>query len=302
MSVDTAFTGFASDDYLYKLDDGGIVLNTEATPNAPFVDIGRVVGLDSAPARSHEREYYGADGGFVDAENESIRPIVLSGTVYSNNALDLEAYLDSLKANWALSGKVRNFYVMTPGVGTRVLFCKSLGVSYDWERGRRVGVVPIQFILRAEDPAQYGAEVVTPGVELPTGSPTGRGYNKSYNYGYGGSGVTSSVLSFTLGGNRPSYGKFLIHGPVENPTILNERTGQLMRFNTLIEPGSFYEVDLRYRRVRLNGESSRRTTLVGANIWFPFEVGLNMFTFGGTQYVAGPPNATLQALYRPAYR
>lgn len=301
MSVDTAFIGYELEDYLYKLDDDGVVLNTEATPTEGFVDIERVVGLSSAPARDREREFYGADGGFVDAEFESVRPVVLIGTAYCNNYDLMEVFLDRLKANYAVSRNVRNLYIKIPGVGTRVVFCKSLGVEYDWERMRRTGQTPIQFILRAEDPALYGAEL-SDDTGLVSGTVSGRGYNKAFDYGYGAGTATSGVLQFVLGGNRPSYGKFLIHGPVENPTILNETTGQLMRFDIKLEPGDFLEIGLRYHTVRLNGATDRRNVLKGARIWFPFMPGNNTFRFGGTQYIAGPPDASLVALYRPAYR
>lgn len=302
MSVDTVFAAYGTDTYLYQFGDTGIVLNTEATASSPFVDVVDVVGLDSAPIRSSERDYNGMDGGFVSAEYENVRSIIIEGVVYGNDPAALELFLDDLKENYAPSSTVKPFYIKSPGIGTRVIYCKSLGVKYDVNRARRTGSCEVLITLRAENPAFLGAELSS-SVELPGGGVVpGRGYDKSFDYGYGSTGATGGILTVNVASNRPTPGKFRIHGPVENPTILNENTGQLMYFGISLPALQFLEVDLRYKTVRLNGETNRRNVLRGTNVWFLLQKGLNTFRFGGIQPVPGPPNATLELIYRPAYR
>jgi len=83
-------------DYTFQL-DSGVVLNTDTLP---FVDVQRVVGLDSAPYRETIRDHEGTDGGYIDAEFETGREVIVEGIAYCD-VDNAETFFDSLKQNYA---------------------------------------------------------------------------------------------------------------------------------------------------------------------------------------------------------
>jgi len=115
------------EDYTFQL-NSGVLLNSSIL--LPFVDIDRVVGLDSPPFRETVREHEGQDGGFIDAEFESGRDVILEGTVFADSST-IEDYLDDLKANYGPIRAPVPFVFKAPGVGERVLFVTFRGCRYD---------------------------------------------------------------------------------------------------------------------------------------------------------------------------
>ena len=130
------------DDLTFQFGEDGVLLNTDPIIpfedlSSAFVDITNIQGLSSAPFRTTERSREGQDGGFIDAELEEMRTIIIDGTVYAPTYA-LEPYLESLKANYAPSKTTKPFYFQAPGINGRVVFCKSYGVKYDWTVDRRL--------------------------------------------------------------------------------------------------------------------------------------------------------------------
>src|SRR5882672_7106541 len=106
-------------DYEFQLNDSGVRLNSDSTN--PFVDVTKASGLDSAPYRETIRDHEGTDGGFIDAEFEKGRDIILEGTIYGTVA-NVETYLDSLKANFAPVATPIPFYFKPGSVSERLIF------------------------------------------------------------------------------------------------------------------------------------------------------------------------------------
>lgn len=195
-----------SGELVFKLGDTGTELNTDAVP--PFVDVTRVYGLDSSPIRETERDHEGVDGGFLDAEFEKGRPLMIDGTVYAT-AQTLEAYLDKLKEEWAPSPTPVPFYFRPPGQTDRVLFVKPRGLRYDWASDRRVGTQRCQFVFYAEDPRIYDA--ILSSVVIPFGGPAGIGfqfaglfdtYTRNVSNGFG---TSDSGHTYTLTGTAADF-------------------------------------------------------------------------------------------------
>lgn len=262
-----------SGDLVFKLGNSGVELNTSVS--LPFVDITKVTGLDSAPYRETQRDHEGVDGGFMDAEFERGRSIVLEGTVYADTAT-METYLDSLKENYAPSRTLIPFYLQPPGTGERVVFVKPLGCRYDWETMRRTGQSAIQFSMFAEDPRIYSSELLQQVIAQGVAAITGRGYNKGYNYTYGAT-VTPSQTNCVNSGNRDTPVVMTITGPVTNPTIFNDTEGTSLRFLLTLSATDTLVVDTQYHTVRVNGVS-RRGALVNPN-WFFLHKGDNFLRY-----------------------
>lgn len=283
-----------TEDLTFKLKDAGVILNSSVT--SPFVDINKVTGLDSAPYRTTERDWEGNDGGFMDAEFEKGRSIVLDGTVYADTG-SIESYLDSLKANYAPSTTLQNFYFKVPGQAERLLFVKPLGCRYDWDELRRLGQCAIQFSMFAEDPRIYDSTQSSASVPLGATVYTGFGFNLGFSFGFGGTSSTTDQVTITISGNRPTPPIFSIAGPVTNPRILNDVTGDELRFNITLDVTDVLTIDTKYKTVRLNGTSNRRSALVAPD-WYFLEPGSNTL-----RYRAESSSASILTIYyRNAWR
>jgi hypothetical protein len=284
-----------TDELSFRLGDTGVILNTDA--GFPFVDIDSVKGLDSAPFRMTQRDHEGDDGGYIDAEFEKGRDIVLSGTAYTDTAL-MEQYLDSLKYNWAPSTSLIPFYFKSPGRPERFLYVKPLGVRYDWDTMRRLGQAAVQFSAFAEDPRIYELTAITAVINLGATVYTGFGFPFGFPFGFGGVSTTTDEVTVTNSGNRPTPPLLTIAGPVTNPRILNDTLSKEMVFTITLLAGETLVVDPKNKTVRLNGVTNRRNTLQ-APTWFYLAVGANSIRYRAE---SSDPTSTLTITFRPAWR
>ncbi len=283
-----------TEDLTFQLGDTGTVLNTDSF-GLPFVDIDIVVGLDSAPYRETRREHEGTDGGFMDAEFERARDIILTGDVYANSD-EMEEYLDTLKADFAPSTVLVPFYYKSPGVDERVVFVKPLGCRYDWDRMRRIGKARIQFKAFAEDPRLYDATLTSVTIPFAEGASLGFGFNLGFNFGFGGSSGSDGVF-VTNAGNRSTPPTFVITGPAETPTIRDDTYGHSLTFNISLAAGETLEVNTQYRTVLLNGSINRRSTLVEPD-WFFLEPGQTFIRYNALSGTG----SSMDVLFRSAWR
>jgi hypothetical protein len=283
----------ALDGYTFRLGDEGVVLNADAS--LPFVDVTRIIGFDSAEARETERDWEGNDGGFMDAEFERGRRIILEGKIYCD-VDDVETYLDALKENWAVSRTLVPLYLKAPGVVERILFVKPLGVKYDWETARRYGETAAQFLCYAEDPRFYSTEEFTIDIDLNLGTTTGFAFNFGFNFDFGVAVAGLGTNAFNHG-NRPTPFVLTFFGPTTNPRILNDDTGAQMDFEIDLASDQSLVVDTKYRTVRLDGVTNRRNALIEPS-WFFLQKGNNHLRYFSDSIVAVVANVT----YRSAWR
>lgn len=285
------------EDYTFKFLDNGIMLNTDADPLNPFVDIESVEGLSNAEYRTTERDREGMDGGYVDAEFEKVRSIVITGTVYATHET-LEPYLELLKANFAPNRTPQPLYFEAPGINERVVFCKSYGFRYSWEQARRTGITPFQITLVAEDPSIYDS-LPTQGTTSLASAGTGRSYNKSYNYGYGVS-IVGGIVNIVNAGNKDTGALITIFGPIVGPRVVHDLTARELFFDTVLSESQYLEINLRSRTVMLNGTANRRSIMSGK--WFMLPPGPNSLRLLGTDPIGGAPDPSMLVFTRSAYR
>jgi hypothetical protein len=283
-----------TEELTFQLGDSGTILNTDSV-SLPFVDITDVVGLDNAPYRETERDHEGTDGGFLDAEFEKGRPIVLVGEVFTESG-SMEAYLDQLKADFAPSRTLVPFYYKAPGVDERVLFVKPQGVAYDWETLRRTGRAKIKFKCFAEDPRIYNASLSEYTVDYSAGALVGFGFPLGFDFGFGGSTSTDTV-TVTNTGNRPTPPTFIITGPVNTPIIRDETYNHVLQFDLTLAAGETLTVNNQYKTVTLNDGTNLRSALQEPD-WFFLEQGDTSIRY--TAYDGTGSSMTVQ--FRSAYR
>lgn len=283
-----------TEDLTFMLGDSGVVLNTDSS-GLPFVDVVSVLGLDNAPYRETRREHEGTDGGFIDAEFERGRDVIINADVYSDSDT-MEDYLDSLKFNYAPSRVVVPFYYKAPGVDERVLFVKPLGFKYDWEQLRRTGRARAQFKMFAEDPRIYSANETTINIAFSAGALTGFGFDLDFDLGFGGAASTDGAFVTNLG-NRPTPPTFTITGPASEPSIRDETNGHILAFNITLETGETLVIDTLYKTVRYNGTANRRNTMTSFD-WFFLNPGDTFIRYGASTGTG----STLDVTFRSAWR
>jgi hypothetical protein len=289
--VEPVQTGYITSDYQFQFGDEGTVLNQDL-PSVPFVDVTKVSGLDNGEYRVTERAREGMDGGYIDARFLKPRTIVIEGIIYGD-----ESYLETLKADFAASEEVKPLYWQASS-RQRIVFCKSLGLQYDWTTSRRTGSIPFQVQLKAEDPNIYSTALMMGSTPLGTPPTTGMTFPLAFPLTYGGTGAAAyGSLMILNNGNKPTSAVFHINGAVIDPEIVHDNSGKRLSFSGTFSPSDVITVDTRNRTVLLNG-SYRRTILKGSSRWFNIDVGSNTVRFLGTA-VSGNP--TLDFFSRPAF-
>lgn len=277
----------------YQFGDTGIVLNS--SPSIPFVDIEQVSGLDNGDVRSSTKDHEGADGGFVDSAYQTLRTVVLEGTIYANpNAF--EAYMESLKANFAPTFLPVPLYFQTDA-GPRVVYGKSQGLRYVKTNARNYGKQPFSVTILCEDSRIYDSTTQTVTVYTNTIVTEGRGYNKGYPFGYGAA-IEPNSGTLILPGSRTSPGQYMLYGPVVNPIVINDTLGLEWDFFIALSKDDYLIIDPAYKTVRLNGGQSRRSSMVGR--WWQLQPGTNDFRLFGTDTVTGVTRLVVNAL--PSWR
>jgi hypothetical protein len=105
-------------------------------------------------------------------------------------------------------------------------------------------------------------------------------------------------LTVTNEGSFYSYPVLRAYGPIVNPTIVNQTTGELLTFVGSIASGDYWEVDLHAQSVKLNGTQTVRALNVAASSWFACGFGTTQLQLAGSGFTA---QTLLRAYMRSAY-
>lgn len=284
--------------YTFQYGDAGQFINSDT--ELPFVDLTKITGFDSGEFRTSNRVREGVDGGFLDAEYENMRTIVLEGNAYADPG-NIIPYLFQLKADYSPTKKAKPLYFELPGLGPMVLYCKSLGIKFDIEQAVATGVTPVQIQLQAEDPTIYARDLKIVTAVFDTTAPTlGRGYNRSYSYGYGASGqVAPGTLIIRNSGFKEAKALIRISN-TDSPQIISDNEGKVISLKSYISGTDYMELDLRNRTVMLNGTTNRGNQMVTPTSWFMIQPGDNYLRLLGKPAGLGKP--TMTVILQDAYR
>lgn len=168
------------EDYTYCLGESGFVLNTDFSGVLPFVDVTSITGLDTAPQRVGTTEREGSDGAYVDNTFQSMRTIVITGTVYAST-FDADTLCDTLRAQYA-NPTVQPFYFKHPGKLIRFANAQGGGAVYNVDTNRRIGQTPIQLSLLCGDPYIYDFPANFAAATPATPSSVGFGFTPQVNF------------------------------------------------------------------------------------------------------------------------
>lgn len=288
------------DDYAFMFSDTGILLN--ANNNAPLVgapifDVQSVKGLDLNNVRTSMRISEGEDGGTVEGEFIDPRTITVEGVLFCNAGDSIETQLDMLKANYQPGTVDKPFYMKSPGVAQRVVFCKSLGVFYDIDQARRYNSTSFQIILQAGDPIIYSSAVKSISGTLSSEVTGGHGFDHAYDLGFGGITTSGSYISIVNSGNKAVGANINLPGPVTWPRLVSDTASKTLYFPGLVAGvGDIIAIDLKRRTVKLNGASRRLYVDVNEG-WFKILPGTNVIRYQAVSTTPVPLDGTFRDGY-----
>ncbi len=247
-------------DYEFMFGNGGFVLNTDFNGTLPFIDVTQVTGLDSAPKRMNTNEHEGMDGTYVDGKFQSMRTVVITGTLFAN-VNDCDTILKQLRADYT-DPTIRPFYFQLPSQGIQFVNAQGGGCQYDIDTLRRLGQTSIQFTLLCSDPNIYDYPASFGRAAYNVVPDIGFGFPIGFPLAFGGPIFYSSVAVANYG-TKDAYPTFLLYGALQNPSLSSSVSDSAMTFKINLQQGDTLQVDCQYKRVILNDSESRRSALKG---------------------------------------
>lgn len=256
-------------------------------------DLSKLSGFSKPPIRTSGDDYAGKDGGYVSAQNYSVRVMEIDGEVNGlscQDAEDLRQALEALPIREVLPVFLTTF-------AGNLYFTEV--VIYDIKAEIEGGTFgAYRLTIAAPDPYFYLADTNDPDsvyIEQVFYKITGGGY------------VTPYILpviwepgntpaSISNGGAIRIYPEIILEGQYTNPVITNETTGQVFALDITTTAGDEIVIDMKNRTVTLNGGSITAYVTDESN-WIWLNVGANNLLlnsdsssdtdFGTVRYRAG---------------
>lgn len=165
-------------------------------------------------------------------------------------------------------------------------------IAEEWITNGSAAEIAIE--LFATDPLKYSDAVSTVTLSVAT---TLGGFTFPITFPLSfGSGGTSGLFSINNVGNAASAPFFRIYGPITNPVLRNETTGEQLSLNLVIASGDYVDIDVKNRTVLLNGTANRYFNLTSAQWWY-LQPGVNQ-----VRYSATSGTSTVDMTYRSAWK
>ncbi|TDV47851.1 phage distal tail protein [Actinophytocola oryzae] len=231
------------------------------------------------------------DGGF-DAESfRSVRVITLEGLAIAPDRDAKERAKNRMGAVLADGSTLSELTVRERTVVRRAMVRLSAGTKIV-DRGPHGFEFSLQ--VTAPDPLRQAVEPRTarcglprpgPGVTFPLGFPLAFGE------------PVDGSLSMTNAGTAVAWPVWTITGPVNQPVIRNDSTGQRLAFSLRLAEGDTLTVDVAARTVTLGG-ASRRSMLLPGSTWFGLPPGTTAVGFDATDTTAA---GTLAVSWRDSW-
>lgn len=93
-------------------------------------------------------------------------------------------------------------------------------------------------------------------------------------------------VTVTNSGDFYAYPKMRVYGPITNPQVINNTSGERLAFVGSIASGDYWEIDLFNKTVKLNGITAIRALEISESTWFRFGFGNTNMQLSGSGYDA----------------
>lgn len=192
----------------------------------------------------------GRDGGLLGPGSVAPRQLPVSGLMVAPDAVTLRRNIALLRTKLRpRMSVVWDQYDFGEQVRMGIV-CRATG---DFKatpvKGHQPGGVAAPFsftLIAANPPWKLATGTATERcMELPISAVTGRTYNKTYNWNYGAVTNPGGFMNVMNQGNLSAWPVFTITGPVDNPVITNETTGQGFVLTSSVPAGQTVTVDAR---------------------------------------------------------
>lgn len=243
---------------------------------------------DATPTRTYDTARSASDG--VRGGLDLLDKATLTGQMFisGSSQADLLAKINAIKAAWAPVTDGVNIPIVVQLLGTkfrrngrpRRLAVQSKLTTY-FEAFSQFGAIAT-FQFDALDPYVYADALSTVGISLPA---LGAGFSPPFLVPFTLPASTSSGIgSAPNNGNAPATWTAMLTGPLTNPSITKQSTGESLLLNSngglVIAAGDFVTMDSAEQSILYNGIGDRRAFLNLGSQWFKLDVGANSIAFG----------------------
>lgn len=220
------------------------------------------------------------------------RVVSLTGTAVETGGLTRGQVLDRLR-RFCVPNIRPTLTVAAKGEDPRKITLRSDAHSAPM---MRPGSAKFAVAWRSVDPRFYSAVTNTAVVLPPALTRDGRAYDltfdRLYPLSFGGAGIVDCVNA----GVADTWPKVRFYGPLLNPTLTNQTTGEMLAFDIDIAQGDYLVADTGHRAVYLNDDPSadRYSHVdIAQTTWYPLRPGSNLLRLMADTY-AVPAQARIE--------
>lgn len=245
---------------------------------------GGISGLDSPEVRENADVRVEADGGVHGQFFYGRRPVVLTGWVYPDGATQatVNARIERLqRASNAMRADGELRWTETGSVERRVLVRRQQPLRIAGRRPKTFQVPLVCADAEVVAAAEQSLVIVSGatgflGFTSPIMSPLA-------------SVIASGGGAFAVNsGTAPSFPRLRIDGPITNPRVLNNTTGEELRLIYDLAVAEWLEVDMKRRTVLLGGTANRYSAVeFPASVWWALQPGNNDIRLNATAASGG---------------
>ena len=259
-------------DYQLVLATTGLVMG----PSTTYI-IRKWDGIGHPGVRTTEQPKPFDHGAFMSTEYLVPRVFSASVAVRAATAELTQAAVDALNQAWFFDATAPAAFETTtyvvvklPGQVARRLYGRPRHSGFDIQRLVNArGEAELEFM--AGDPRWY-SDTLNQGTFSVAAAVSGKGFNKSFDYGWGGAG-TNGTLSVVNAGNFTTQPTVVLTGPLTNVQLLNETTGKTLTITYTLAASDTLTIDFNAKTILLNGTASRYSAKSGT--WWSLVPGNN---------------------------
>lgn len=235
-----------------------------------------VDGLGGPPLRTSDSARPRDHGQWIGADYMDARMVVLELAVTGASADATITNLDRLKGMWIpdTDPNLRaELAFRLPGAGNRKVRGRVRRIDVDLSQVQFLHV-PVTAEFFANDPHLLSESSNWANVPISSSvGANGVAYPKAYPIDYGG--YVSSDAQVTNDGNMPARPIITFFGPLTDPTVTNETTGETFALDITLSAGQVLVCDFDARTVLLGGNTSRYYAVANDAVWWSLLPGLN---------------------------
>lgn len=263
-------------------------------------DIVGSTGLGSLPAVvASDTNYVRRDGAAPGLDFLGPRSFTVSLEVVDEEDSSLNSKLDTLTREFMPGQSETGLGLQLPGVaGGAAVFTSARvrrrEVRHDLRLAR--GVARVELQLLATDPRLYSPTLGSSEVSAASTASVGSTFDQTFGLSFGGA-ITPGSVTVTNGGSYAAPATYRITGPVTDPVVTNNTTGESFSLTVTLASGTYVDVDTLTRTILYQGSTNYYSKLDSGSTLFDLAPGANELRLTRT----GSDAATLTVYHRDTY-